>query len=175
MKRVKITKWPFIAVAFALILSISGISAYLTDGERIENQTVVGGNRIEVVEEFTPPDEVKPGTVIHKDVKVKNTGHSDCYTRILIVFSDCEMEKHCTVDWNTEDFVYDNTDGYYYYPGVLKEGEMTPSLITTIQVSETADMDEVVPFHVIVYAESYQANGFSDYRSAWQHFERNKE
>lgn len=175
MKRLKLTRWTLIAVAFAVLLSVSGISAYLADGERIVNQTMVGGNRIEVVETFTPPDEVKPGTVIHKDVKVKNVGHSDCYTRVLIVFSDSEMEKHCRVDWNTKDFVYDSTDGYYYYPGVLEEGEFTPSLITTIRVNASAPADEVMPFNVIVYAESYQANGFSDYREAWEHFRRNKD
>ena len=175
MKKTKITKWLLIVVAVTVILSISGISAYLADGERIVNQTVVGGNQIEVVEKFDPSQEVRSGAVIYKDVKVKNVGHSDCYARILIVFSDSEIEKHCIVDWNTKDFVYDNTDGYYYYPGVLKEGDLTPSLITTIQVNTTVGTEDAMPFSVIVYAESYQAGGFSDYRTAWQHFERNKD
>ena len=174
MRKAKAIKIVLGILACAVILSMTGIMAYLADGETAVNQSVIGGNRVEIVEEYDPPEEVKPGTVIHKDVKVKNVGHSDCYVRVMAVFSDSAMADHCTVDWNLNDFVYNQTDGYYYYPGVLEKSESTPSLFTTVTVSGSADEKDIVPFSIIVYAESYQAGGFSDYQDAWQHFERNK-
>ena len=115
------------------------------------------------------------GTVIIKDVKVQNDGPNDCYVRIKALFTDSDMGSYCTVDWNTTDFAYNAEDGYYYYRAVLKNGEVTPSLFTTITVSSDLPEDEVKAFSVIVYAESYQSEGFENDQEAWDHAKRNEQ
>ena len=158
-----------------LAVGAAAVSAYLTDAESVVNRTTVGGNNITIVEEYDPPEEVKPGTVIIKDVKVQNDGPNDCYVRIKALFTDSDMGSYCTVDWNTTDFAYNAEDGYYYYRAVLKNGEVTPSLFTTITVSSDLPEDEVKAFSVIVYAESYQSEGFENDQEAWDHAKRNEQ
>ena len=152
-------------------VGIKAASAYLMDKEAVVNKTVVGGNNIEIVEEFIQPDEVKPGTVIHKDVSVKNTGPGACYVRIRAEITNSRMEQYCSVDWNMDDFLYE--DGYFYYEFALDEGEQTPSLMTTITISSDISAAEIEEFGMLIYAESYQAEGFADYEEAWMHCERN--
>jgi hypothetical protein len=162
-----------IGVIVLVVLGVAAVSAYLIDAETVINQTVVGGNTIEIVEDFDPPEEVKPGTVITKDVKINNLGPNDCYVRIRALFSNSDMAKYCTVNWNTTDFIYDAQNGYYYYPAVLTVGAVTPSLFTTITVSSDIPENEIKEFRVIVYAESYQSEGFATYQAAWEHAGRN--
>jgi hypothetical protein len=153
-------------------IGINALSAYLRDSESKVNQTIVGGNHIEIVEEFIPPNEMTPGAVIHKDVSIKNTGPSPCYVRISALFSNSDVEKYCTVDWNTDDYFYE--DGYFYYEYPLEPGEQSPSLMTTINVSDALPKNEITAVSLIVYAESYQSEGFMNYIEAWEHCERNE-
>ncbi len=112
--------------------------------------------------------------MITKDVKIRNTGKDDCYVRVLSLFSDSDMEKYCTVNYNTTDFTYNKNDGYYYYKKVLKKGETTPSLFTTVTISKNIPQDEIRKFDIIVYQESYQSYGFDSYQAAWDHYHRNQ-
>lgn len=153
-------------------VGIKAVGAYLMDKESETNKTVVGGNNIEIVEEFVPPEEIRPGMVIPKDVSVRNTGPGSCYVRIWAEISNSNMDKYLTVDWNMEDFLYE--DGYFYYEFVLDEGEQTPSLMTNIVISSELPQERIEEFSLIVYAESYQAEGFPNFRKAWEHAERNE-
>ena len=123
-------KWkPFLIASIAVLLIASigiGIYAFLSDGDTANNRTTIGGVTTDIPEKFTPPDDIKPGDVITKDVKIRNTGKDDCYVRVRSLFSDSDMEKYCTVNYNTTDFTYNKNDGYYYYKKVLKKGETTP-------------------------------------------------
>jgi len=152
-------------------IGIKAASAYLRDTDSVVNQTVVGGNNIEIVEDFITPDEIKPGMIIHKEVSIKNTGPGSCYVRVSAQFSNSDMEKYCSVDWNMDDFLYE--DGYFYYYFPLEAGEETSSLMTSISVSGELKEEEIQAFSLIVYAESYQAEGFTNYIEAWEHCERN--
>ena len=175
-----------------ILVAGSGILAYLIDADRAKNEITIGSNTIQIEEEFTPPAEVKPGVTFTKNVKVKNTGPTDCYVRIKAVFTTSDMEKFCEVDWNTTDWIYSPADNYWYYPRYICEGEKTPSLFTKVSVKERYDFDgdgteedgEIIPeaviqdFDIIVYAESYQAGEFRDYENAyldaWSHYQANK-
>lgn len=84
------------------------------------------------------------------------------------------MEKYCTVNYNSTDFTYNKNDGYYYYKKVLKKGETTPSLFTTVTISKNIPQDEIKKFDIIVYQESYQSYGFDTYQAAWNHYHRNQ-
>ena len=165
------------ALALVGVLSIGGIIAYLTDGDKADNELVVGSNYIEIVEEFEPPSELVPGMEIKKNVKVENTGLSDCYVRIKAVFNNSHMEQYCEIDWNDTDWEYSSMDGYWYYPEILEDGDVTPSLMTKVTVSSYAPEEKLIPFEIIVYAESVestQAESYSDYAQAWENYQKNK-
>ena len=174
-----------ISISIASIILIGGIVASLIDSDRANNTVIVGGNRIEIIEDFSPPERLEPGVEFKKDVSVTNVGLSDCYVRIKAVFTDSDMEKYCIVDWNTDDFEYNADDNFYYYKKELKQNETTESLFTTVSIKTTYDsdgdgtdeaisVDEMKDFDILVYAESYQSRGFSNYKEAWKHYRRNK-
>lgn len=160
-------------VVFAV--GFSGILAYLTDADSAVNKATIGGNSIEIVEEFNPPKDIAPGTSFTKDVKVSNIGSSSCYVRIKAVFEDSHMEQYCDIDWNDTVWVFD--DGYWYYPKVLLGGSITPSLFTTVTIKDDTPGSKLTSFNIIVYAESVesnQGNGFTSYEQAWQNYHKNK-
>ena len=176
--------------AAALIISISlagSALAYFTDNEQHENLISVQDNRIEIVEEYEPPD---PGEILQykKAIAVKNTGEIPCYTRVRIAFSDdavrritsaspdgaafYEMDKypaHLPPGW-----VYIPEDesrkgqllgGYFYYKTVLPEAdggesgrEMTAKLTESFR-TVFPSAEEAVPYDIFVYAESVQTIG----------------
>lgn len=177
-----------LSCVLALAVCITGVVAYLADADWANNHLMIGGNRITVEEGFIPPPALEPGVSFTKNVRVKNTGLSDCYVRVMAVFTTSDMEKYCEVDWNTTDWVYNSEDNYWYYPQSISEGNKTPSLFTKVTIKEfydfdgngTEDEDEIIPesimqdFDIIVYAESYQSEGFSEYQAAWANYQKNK-
>ena len=174
------SKRKFAIILFCLLIlaiGIVGIGAYLTDADSLVNSLKIGQNTIEIIEEFDPPEEVIPGVSFPKDVKVKNTGPTDCYIRIKAVLSNSHMEQYCEIDWNKTDWIYNAEDGYYYYPDALTSGAETPSLMTTVKIKDSAAEDKIIDFNIIVYAESveaHQGKGFSTYAEAWAHYQKNK-
>ncbi len=101
-----------LAVTVMLIIpSIGKAVSYYSDTETKVNHAVIGFNEIEIEEEFEEPEDIEPGDVINKTVKVKNTGNGDCYVRIKAVFSHSLTGDKCSIDWNTKDFTYNSEDG----------------------------------------------------------------
>ena len=182
-----------IPILIILISAASlGLQAYLSDNEIATNEITIGAVTTEIVEDFVPPEELIPGVEFTKNVSIKNTGQSACFVRIKAVFTDSDMEKVCSVDWNNNDFIYNNTDGYWYYANPIESGESTPSLFTKVSIVETLDdgsqvkKEQMKDFDIIIYHESYQAmfngsgynvdeNGyFENYEDAWDYYHRNK-
>lgn len=165
-------------IVFILGLSVAligGISAYLSDMNVAYNTfSFPTDNKIDIVENFDPPKELKPGTTFTKEVKIQNTGDTSCYVRIRAEFTDSEMEELCEVDWNTQDFVFNEKDGYWYYTKPLDINESTPNLFTTVQIQENAPEASMKGFDILVYAESYQSSGYTTYQQAWDAFSKNK-
>ena len=150
------------------------ILAYFADADKAENQIVIGGSNIQISEEFEVPKEVKPGVSFKKDVKITNLGPSDCYIRVKAVFSNSDIGKYCEVDWNESDWIYHETDGYYYYKNPMGKGEWSTSLFTTITILETTPEVAIKDFEIIIYAESYQAGSYDSYIEAWEQYRANK-
>lgn len=172
----------FLFCAFVLVcMGVAGIYAYLSDGDKASNTFTIGGNRVGITEEFEPPEKLEPGVEFKKDVSVTNVGPSDCYVRVKAVFTDSDMEKYCTVDFNSSsdandrsaDYWYNSEDGYYYYKEILESGDRSPSLFTKVSISEDIPANEIKEFDILVYVESYQSAGFDNYRDAWAHYHRN--
>ena len=164
-----------ICYVLGFILIAFGTYAFLTSTASKNNSFTIGGNTIEIIEDFIPPESIKAGIEFKKDIKVKNTGASNCYVRLKVVFSDSDMEKFCTfTDLNTSDWIYNSSDNYYYYKQPIKNNELTTSLFTTVAISDTLEIYQAKPFDIFVYAESMQANPFENYEEAWATFEQQK-
>ena len=168
------SKIAFSCATVALLVCVAGVVAYFVDADRAKNTLVIGGSNIEIVENFVPPEKLKPGVTFTKNVRVKNLGLSDCYVRVMAKFSDSDIGKYCEVDWNTEEWIYNKEDGYWYYPKSISKGDKTPSLLTKITLSEDIPESAIKDFNMIVYAESYQSKGFDTYEAAWANFQKNK-
>lgn len=162
-----------LAVAALLIIpQIGKTLSYYSDAEEKVNHAVMGYNEIEIEEDYEEPDEIEPGDIINKTVKVKNTGKGDCYVRIKAVFSHSLTGNKCTVDWNTKDYTYNSQDGYWYYNRILPTGETSPALMTKITVGADimTGVEDMPEIKVIVYAESVQSKLFADADDAWAFF-----
>ena len=86
--------------AIMLALLIAGIStgaalAYLTAQESVENRLTAASTDIEITEQFDPPEELHPGTVIPKKVAVTSHSSTDCYVRVLVEFSSWKARQFC--------------------------------------------------------------------------------
>lgn len=155
------------------IFGVSSMYAYLTDQDNALNNVTIGSNIIGVNEIFEPPAKLEPGISFKKDVKVDNTGRSACYVRIKAVYTDSDMGKYCTLDIDEENFVYNANDNFYYYIHKLEPYTSTPSLFTTVTLSEDIPIAEIKNFDILIYAESYPAAEFRNYEAAWKHYQRN--
>lgn len=133
---------------------VTGIAAYLTVSNSKKNQFTVGYVKSEIVEDYDPPAELKPGIQFKKKVSVKNTGPNDCYVRVLVTFSDSEIEDKCSLDYNTSDWTYNKSDGYWYYNEVLKAGEETSPLFNNVSVSNEAEDSDMKDFDISIYHET---------------------
>ena len=168
-----------IPITILILISVAapGIRAYFIDSDSVTNNIVGGSVTTEIVEEFDPPEKLTPGVSFTKDVKVENTGTSNCYVRIKAVFENSRMEQYCEIDWNNTDWIYDSEDGYWYYTEIVQEGQSTSSLFTTISIKNDAPEAKLADFNIIIYAEgveSHQGQGFASYAQAWSHYQKNK-
>ena len=174
MKNKKMIMTILFIILVVLITAVTGIYALFTDKETRSNTMTVGYNNIEIIEDFQPPEEIKPGISFKKDVKVKNTGNCSCYFRVKAVFTNCDMMNYCHIDFNNNNFDYNESDGYYYYKEKINVGDISYSLFTTVSIDENSEQSDLKDFDILIYAESYQSDGFDNYSSAWQNFQQNK-
>ena len=144
---------------------IGGSYAYFTDGDSAENEITVGGVTTEIVEEFPSPDPT-PGGSFTKKVQIRSNGPSDCYVRVQILFSDDEMENICTLDYDRANWT-EESDGWWYYKDVLKEGELTTPLFTKVTISSGATASDIHRFNIIVRQESRQSSGYENALAAF--------
>lgn len=162
-----------IVVACFIMLGASfGITyAYLISDDTEINAFTAGETVIEVEEDYTPPEKLEPGTAINKKPWVENTGNLPCFVRMRADFSDSRAEAFCeSLDINTGYWEYNSSDGYYYYKKLLMPGEKTEYLFTQIVIKKDSDLQDMIDFDVLVYAEARQQGEYSadDYMKAWQ-------
>lgn len=159
--------------------------SYLSDLQLQSEVFANGGVNIETIESEQLPTTWVFGTSFSKTAAVKNDGPTKCYIRIKAEFINSDIEDNCTVDWNTKDFVYDPSDGYYYYTTPLKANEQTTNLFSTITLNNDISFKDGQEFGMVIYAEAYQTaaqiNGskdwqvFKNYKEAWQYYKQNKQ
>lgn len=147
----------------------AGIYAYLSAEDSRVNRLTFGQNIIETEEEFTTPDP-RPGDSIEKKVRVKNTGDVPCFVRTRILFSNGEAEGVSTLELNTTDWTERQEDGYHYYKHILPVGKNSADLLTAVKIADSAHLEELKDFQIIVYSESVQSEGYGEgqFREAFE-------
>ena len=100
---------------------------------------------------------------------------ADCYVRMSLSYSNDDIGRGVKLTGlDTANWVYNSQDGYYYYRKKISEGEKTTPLCTGFQIDpqkiDDTYGDSIKDFEINVYEEAVQAEGFSDYESAWRYF-----
>lgn len=155
-------KQSFCLAAAALLLAgsvtVGSAIAYFTT-----YATASGGAEVELGFTTTEPnEEIKDGS---KHIKVENTGASDCFVRVRILYGD-RYEPYIRVsgeNWEEklEKDQYGQDVRNFYYKDLLPAGGVTPDeLLAEIHVKEMEYTDD---FNVIVIQECtpalYDENG----------------
>lgn len=168
-KKIEFKKKMILLLLFVNVLLISGISisAYYYDKAMNQNSFTVGYNEIQVIEEFTPPSELRPGVAFTKSPAIKNTGTVPCYVRMFAEANNSSVGKYMSYDFNTTEWSEKKADGFYYYNTILQPGETTEALFTTVTIASDAVESELKDFDIIVYSESVQSDGYDTAEDAW--------
>lgn len=143
--------------SLALITTGGSALAHFVDcTDSTTNQLSAGENTIQIEEEFPAATDPKPGSWLVKKVRVRNTGNSPSYVRVLVSFSNGEAQKSCALDFDRTNWER-GEDGYDYYRKPLEPGQATEHLFTTVSIAGSApamDSGTVSPFDLDVKAES---------------------
>ena len=180
----------------AIVISViaSGTLAFFTADDSAKNVFTSGGVSIEVEEwqvlddgskvpyPETAPIEIMPGDVVSKFVTVKSA-EEDVYVRATLAYTVYDAngdEMNLTADEiaaiisldinNAEWSVKDPADGYYYYNGVVGDGDVTDELFTEVTFATSMDNRfQHCTVEIDVLAEAVQAknNGTSALDCAW--------
>ena len=77
------------------LASVGGVSAYLTDYEKVSNEFTVGKVDIELKEPEWKPEEnkkIEPSKIIHKDPQITNTGTNDAFVYMEVSLPMANVE-----------------------------------------------------------------------------------
>lgn len=147
----------------SLCLTVGITLAFLMSSNTKTNSFFIGSNESKIVETFNPPENIKKGDIVTKDVKVKNTG-SKSYIRMFVAVSDNNLATKFNMNINTKDWTLDS-DGYYYYNKPVNKGESTTSLFNKLVFNQ--DLNKGSGLKIICYSESVQAQGYNSAKSAF--------
>lgn len=161
-----------IIVILLMILSCTCILAYFTATDEKNNEWIIGFVNVQAKEIYNPPKEITPGISFVKEVSAENDGRNSAYIRFRVVFSDGHMENMSYLDFNTVDYVYE--EGYWYLKEDIDAGEVSSSLFTTVNINESANVNEIKDYDILIYLEAYQADGFKTYKEAWAEYQKNR-
>lgn len=179
----KLLKMSALFLMSAGILFTLGTTAYFSDFAGKVNTAATGSVTTEIDEDFPDPTPtpVENNPSYEKKIRIGNFPgnekgfNADCYVRVMLSYSDNDIGKGVDIlGLDTANWIYDAEDGYYYYRNIVPEGAATTPLCTGFRINaEKIDdtyKDNLQDFEINVYEESVQAEGFSDYESAWSYF-----
>ena len=168
------------AIALLIGAGVGSTVALLQDKtDAVENTFSYGKVSCEVLEDFNRENDV----YIKRNVRIQNTGNTDAYIRVLLVFTWKDKDGNVFVNKPVEnrDFqinmdlskgwiVYRSTIGaYVYYKNPVAPGQSTPNLIDSLFQIDGANVPENGAYHlsVEVVAEAVQANPAQAVNDAW--------
>lgn len=178
----KHTFFSLIAVFIFVVSAIGTTQAAWKASQDSVHEIDLTGVKAQIVEEYERAVNVYPGNTVDKLVNVKNTGSSDCLVRVKVekawgaqrdedgklIVDDTYPTDNIIIDYNTDFWLYDDTDGYFYYKGVLGADEMTIApLFEAFSISkETGNEYKKLEADILVKMECVQAA--ADGISIWE-------
>ena len=144
-------KKALIALALVALMGVVGATfAYFTSSAKLTNEFKTGTYSTSVTEEFVSPDNWTPGTTTPKKVNVTNNGSVDIAVRASYVakwtatdgtiLSGLRNEERVAQfnigsDWEKAE------DGYYYYNGILANGETSTDFISSVTFNPNFELE----------------------------------
>lgn len=103
--------------ALALTVCLVGVTgAYFIAQASRTNTLTVGEVTFDPKEDIQNPDvPVQPGNSFMKRPYVVNTGNLPLRLRARVIFSDSAAQDACTLNYNTENWRYDETEDFWYF------------------------------------------------------------
>lgn len=170
----------FLSGLCALIVAVALVSVGVTmaawNAQTSETNVVTIGNvKIDLIDTYTPQNNVSPGVAVDKVVSVKNTGNTSCYVRIFVKKewrTDTGASTNLSValiepQYNYSDWVKGTCPsgsvytGYecYYYQSELAPNETADSLFDKFVLDDSFDVDTYGNYegHIFVKAEAVQS------------------
>ena len=139
--------------------------SYYIDKDKAVNIANGSDSKIEIIEKFPkPPDPIYPPQYEQqKEVSIKNLKDKS-YVRCFLEISDESVRSKVHLTYSSDtNWVKDGE--YWYYKLPLDTGETTPPLLESVHFLYNVPKDM---FDIIVYAESVQAEGYKDYKEAFE-------
>lgn len=140
---------------------------YMTDFSERINELFTAHDRIELEEEFDPPETLNPGDYVVKRAWVRNVGDIDCYVRAMCLLSTDDVLPYATLNLSSEGWSAPDSDGWMYCPTVLAPGTSTTTMLEGIQIAPGSPQEAMESFDVFVLAESVQAYGYDTAEEAF--------
>lgn len=166
----------FAIVGIALgLIAFSVTYAYLTSRSNDVATNFVMDNKITVIKEINNGkqlSDVKPGDSIPVKFQIINNSSNatSFYVRVKLLFEDSDVGNLFENFSVNSNWVYNSSDGYYYYEKMVT-GTTPINLLSSIKVKSTATTAELKAyknkFDIIFYAESIEPSG-SSYTEAWK-------
>lgn len=172
-------KAPLIALASLTAVSIiGGTMAYYQSNSEFVNKFSTSGYSSETIELFDPNDakDMTPGSIVNKDITVKNTGDMGLLTRIKYTQTlDGEKIEGKLNETPTDDnpwiaqfnpnnnFEFNDIDNYYYYVGILNPND-TAKHLDSIQLSKDFKGDKAeIKYYAFKLTDENKKNIPEDY------------
>ena len=140
------------AIAVCLSLLTLGSLAYFTAQDNAENHITTGNLAIDVVElgedgqPFVNQIGVMPGDTVVKEVSVANVGDNTAWIRVKVTMTCTANGANLptdgiTLDYNTTDWTWSGSDGYYYFNSPVNADASTAELFNNVAFATTLGND----------------------------------
>lgn len=131
-----------LCLSLAAVFVVSAAGTTLAVWRKLNSSDYLVGTATvsgQIVEEYEGAEGIYPGKTTQKVVNVQNTGTVDSIVRVKVekawgtqrdqngnlAVDGTISTDNILIDYNTEYWQYDETDGYFYYKGVLEPGQLT--------------------------------------------------
>ncbi len=135
-------------LVFVMLMSVGMTLASWKISSPALNIISMGSVTGKIIEVFEEGQTVYPASEINKEVRVKNTGSADVFARVKIdkawgdqrdndglLIKDTDLStENIIINYNSNNWLYNEEDGYYYYLGVLKPNNTTEPLFESFVV-----------------------------------------
>ena len=157
MLRINCRQLAAVAIALCMLVTAGAAAAYFTTYVSAKGGHVLQlGSEVQIDEKIEGMDKI---------VSMKNTGDTDAYVRIKLLYSSVtnDVDVQLNENWTA------GSDGYYYYKKVVEPGSVTEDIRSAVTVKEKPNelfMQE--EFDVVVIAECtqyiYEGENTPDYQ-----------